>query len=384
MSLTTYVTTTFEVCSDLDKLSLISSKQEKTLFSSIVLNDKIYRVLPKNIETVRDSAMVSLVTYCACLAKNDFIQTDHEIDRNHIIDCDWQPAASFFQGIIRGITGILKKKPLLEPLSKTPWSQGVWYVQSRLLNNLKLNQLALSIPKITGIFSFTAAKGKGLTMAENISLVTIVNKTIDSLTDYESLVRFCTLSPEVLRSRQVLKHKQPSSKKMMYWPGEINYLSQNLTPKLLALEAPLSDLFRKVTDVNSYKDYLEGINHFNRSYSAITAQADQIASSRYSTLFRKGLKGDQATRLESLEIDELNKLCPVEWDGLQKPILITRTVDGIQLFLQSIDEVEKQVSGAYRAAFNDWRIYVSKVPEIVKGVKALEERRAALDKAHPD
>lgn len=375
MSLTTYAKTTYEVCSDLEKLALICSKQEKTLFSSIVLDDKIFRVLPKNIETVKDSAMVSLVTYCSCLEKNDFTPSNEEVDRNHIIDCEWQPAASYFQGIIRGITGIIKGKPLLQPISKTPWMQGVWYVQSRVLNNLKLNNLALSIPKVTGIFAYTATKGKGLTMAENISLVTLVNRVIDNLAKCDSLVRFCTLSPEILKARQVLKHKQPSSKKMMYWPGEIIYLTGTLSPKLNALETPLNDLYKKVIDENSYNLYIEGIKCYNKTYSELTAQSDQIASMRYPILFKKGLKGDQSARLSSLDIDELNKLCPVDWVGMQKPILITRTPEGVSLYLRCVDDIENKLKDEFHAAFNDWRIYISKSPEVIKGVKSLEDYR---------
>lgn len=314
--------------------------------------------------------MVALITYCAAQRGEDFDTTNEDIDRTKIVDCEWQPAMHYFQGVIRGISGIKNNKPFLLLPNKTPFHQGIWYVQSRLLRNTRANNLALKIPKVQGLFTYTANAGKGLTMAENINLATLINEVIDKLVCPGELWKICSIAPESLKSQQVLKHKRPSSKKIVYYKGEIVYLTKEIDKQLNLLDEPLTAAYNAVVNLDTYNKYVDAIKLYNKKYSDITKLSDEIASIRYPILFRKGIKGDQVQRLESLDVDELNKVCPVEWNGLSRPILVSPSDKDVRSYLALIKELEDSIAQDHRSSLAEWKSYVIKTPVIAKFLKA--------------
>jgi hypothetical protein len=355
-------------------MSLISAKKTVTLFGSVNKESKVYRVLPKNIESVKESYILQTVILCAHLSKEHYCQTAEDIPLDKLVDIESEMAASYFQGIMRGIVGLRDGKPVLENISKTGWMTGIWYVQSRALNNLKLNNLALRIPKQTGLFTYTSSKGKGLVMTENLALSELVNRTIDKMVCPNQLIKFCTLSPAALKARQVLKHKNPSSKKMIYLPSEITYLEESLSKVIDNLSKPVDDCFNAIVDRKSYEEYVGSLNLYNKKYAEVTSRADTVARSRYAVLFKKGVKGDQAARLELLTLEELFKFSPTVWDDFDLPQVVAETVEGFARWYTSLAGVRMKLKTALlQKCFNEWILLVQKDPKIKKALKEASE-----------
>lgn len=370
MSLDSFVKKSKEVCSDLARLELISTGEKRGIFSLYTKDGVTKLVIPANIETFSDSMMLQLaVSLCSDMGYG-VTATNEQIDPEHLVDCYWQPALSYFTGIARGILGLKENKPLLDNPSKTPYSEGVWYVQSRKLRKTGMPELALQIPKAMGLFSYTSQKSKGLTLVESTNLATIINAAIDSAPMCNQLIQKCVLTPEVLKTRQVIKHKTPSAKKMMYWPGEIRYLNRVVTPELIKLEEELKNSYKRVIDIKSYREYLDAIELYNKKYGIITKAADLVASDRYPLLFAKGLKGDQHNRLDTFSLDQMNKMCPNDLDRAPRPYLPSLDNKGIKEYIGNIEICFNQMKDVdLKTAFNEWKGHIMQNPLITRYVR---------------
>jgi len=340
---------------------LITVPGEKSAAGSFlglqIIETKRLRFFPKNVESYDDSVLFRLLLICCDIIGETPMDGDFELPTDYFIDANDLPAKCYWQGILKGLSLMMHGMCETAPPKRDPFKSGIWYVQARVLNNLGLDNIAISIPKRQGIFDFTSRGRSGFSLAHTIICAEIINHAIDKMRVSEDLFRCVLLDPNDLKSQSKIRHKRPSQKKVIFLFSEVDWLQKNVDPIFEEKDQELWSLYNNVHDKESYVNYVELIRSCNKQIAKSCRTADKLARIRAAKLFKRGMTGDQESRIDQLELDELTCLHPSYWAGLKitLPRISSREdkfFDEFQRIVLEYDTLIKKTE--YKGFLNEW------------------------------
>jgi hypothetical protein len=332
--------------------------KKESLFSTLLGDDgKVYRFFPENCETYADSFILRMLLYLSTVELKEIPRfTVKGLSVDKFIDQTWSASASFFQGLLKGIVMLKQGKCVLCKKTKSPWKQGLWYVQTRALKKLSYEKTILSIPKQTGLFNYLAQRDKGFVLSEMTVISQLVNSAIDKYSAPIRLIKYVLLSPESLSARGQIRHKKPQDKSVIYFPSEIDYLTKHFTPIFRKEWEDTSNIYNNIEERIDVLKYAQRISLHNSILRSQTKLADKIASSRVGVLFKKGQKGKLEERLENLSLEEYLRFYPNRWGlGITTPPFVNvNNEDSIKYFTHFIIKELKKVEEPLKGFLQDW------------------------------